>query len=74
MPETPDLQHPKPKHQAKTFDRWSVRLTDLQTGAWWAIDDTRAACEKELAAKLDDWGKTDDDPAVKVEWFEHTQA
>lgn len=55
--------------RAKT-DRWAVRATNDLTGEIWAIHDTRAVCEDQLALKLDEWGQ----PDARVEWAELVDA
>jgi hypothetical protein len=48
--------------------RWNLRVTHPETGEQWVIADTRARCEKALAAKLKEWDLSGDE--ATVEWAE----
>lgn len=45
------------KETTSHHKRYAVRATNHATGEVWAIADTKTVCERELAAKLDEWGK-----------------
>lgn len=61
---------PTQKTSRAKSDRWAVRATNDLTGEIWAIHDTRAVCEDQLALKLEEWGQ----PDARVEWAELVDA